>query len=307
MADKNLEATLDRILAAMESGVIPWQKPWDENHVYDDTPRNMATGKPYHGFNLITLSSWLTGYTSPFWGTFKQINKLGGKIKKGEKHSVVVFWKTFDKTEITEHLDPATGQIVVTQSQKKIPFLQTSMVWNYEQCEGLPEKFAATTEVSPIRPVPDIIANWHNKPEIRWAGNRAFYTVTTDTLTIPPYEQFHDETGYVSTLFHEAAHATGHASRLNRTFGKRFGDTEYSKEELIAEIASAFLCVVSGNPFKVDDTAAYLQHWLTALKSDKMMLVYAASAANKVVEYIVNNKSGDNFADDTAPAYISSD
>ncbi|EKD28836.1 MAG: protein of unknown function DUF1738 [uncultured bacterium] len=274
------EKITNEIIEKIESEqILPWQKPWKAV-----CARNLVTDKPYRGFNYLNLN--FQNFQSPYWMTFLQCKELGGKIKSGEKSTVIIFWKT-GSVEDRE-----------TEEMKRSILLKTYSVFNLEQTEEIPEnkipKFQFEHK-NPIEEAESIIRNFPNKPEIRFhTEDRAYYSPSQDLISIPAKESFKNQEDYFNTIYHEGVHSTGHSSRLNRkgiTERNRFGSEEYSKEELIAELGAAFLCAESNILNKtINNSAGYLQSWLKALKSDPHMIIHASQAAEKSAKYILNSK-----------------
>lgn len=274
MKDIYAEVT-DRIIKQLEQGVIPWQKPW----IASGAAISHSTGKPYSLLNQILLSR------PGEYATFKQISEEGGRVKKGEKSSMVVFWKWIEQED-----EDNPGEM------KKIPFLRYYNVFHIDQCEGIKPRHS--------RPLPDVVkpdeaaeaiaADYLTRSGVTLtheAGDRAFYRPSTDSITLPLLAQFKDTAEYYSTLFHEMTHSTGHASRLNRlTKVAAFGSEEYSKEELIAEIGAAALVNHAGleTSGSLTNSAAYIKSWLAALRDDKRLIVSASGKAEKAVNLILN-------------------
>lgn len=280
----------DAIIAQMESGVMPWRRPWSSMNFSGSVARPQRhNGERYQGINILML--WIAaefkGYESPHWLTFKQAKELGGNVLKGEKSSRVVYYSTFKKTE--DMTNVKTGE---TESvDVKIPFLKTYCVFNSQQCENLPERYQGTPAES---------HQWERNEQaetffaqlsadLRHGGSSAYYSPGLDYVQMPEPERFPSAAEYLSTLAHEFIHWTRHTSRINRTFNqKRFGDDGYAMEELVAELGSAFLCadlgIEIGEPR--EDHAAYLKSWLDVLKADKRAIFTAASYASKAVEFL---------------------
>lgn len=257
-----------QIVEALEKGVVPWRKTWASS-----SPTNICTKKAYRGINTILLS--LNSYTSPYWATFKQVQGLGGSVKKGEKSTTVVYWQFISKTDDDGN-------------EVKFPMLKYYQVFNIEQTTL--ESPVVEFVNDPIVFADAIINGMPNAPKIEF-GNKACYSPVTDKVTIPELSSFLSAEEYYSTLFHELGHSTGHASRLDRTgvSGKvYFASDDYSFEELIAEFTAAYLCGETGivQPV-IENQAAYIQNWLTVLKGDNTILMKAASAAQKATDYIV--------------------
>jgi antirestriction protein ArdC len=304
MSTKVYEIVADRIISALEKGVIPWRKEWDAA-ASDRLPINAQSGKPYRGINVLTL--WCEqaekGYTSNQWVTYKQAQALGGNVRKGERSTPVVFWK-FDKK-----VDKQTGEV------DAYAFARYYSVFHVSQCDGLA---AAAPEIAADRPAftplesAEIIAKRYldsaNAPRLRHGGARAYYTRELDYVQIPDRETFRSAQGYYSTLFHELAHSTGHSSRLDRlkdgALCSPFGSEDYSKEELTAEMTAAFLCAESSiaNDATLNNSVAYIQSWLRVLKNDRGMVVSAAQRAQRAADYILDRKAYAETAGETAAA-----
>jgi antirestriction protein ArdC len=264
-----------RILALLDAGTVPWQRPWS---VTTGAPRNLLSQQPYHGINVWLLGS--AGYAAPFWATFHQVKAAGGSIKKGEHGTPVVFWKTYDK--VVPERDTPEKRFV----------LRSYTVFNAAQCDGI----AVPTLDQPIHPFTPIerctklVGDYPAPPTILHSRDRACYRPSTDTVLMPDPTLFAVPEEYYSTLFHELTHSTGHPTRLNRATladAVRFGDVSYAKEELVAEMGAAYLCGVCGIAnTTVTNSAAYLAGWKKALKNDPTCVVMAASQAEKAANYI---------------------
>jgi antirestriction protein ArdC len=295
MSSKVYEIVSDRIIAALEKGIIPWRKEWDavgSNRM----PINAHSGKPYRGINVLTL--WCEqadkGYASNQWITFKQALELGGNVRKGERATPIVFWK-FDRKK-----DAATGKV------EEFCWARYYSVFNVAQCDGIatdaPAVPADRPAFSPIESAEMVTARYldsPNAPRLRHGGPQAFYTVTLDYVQMPDRDTFRSPEGYYSTLFHELTHSTRHASRLDRrnenesaNIARAFGSEDYSKEELTAEMGAAFLCAESGiaNDATLNNSVAYIQSWLKALKNDRQMVITAAQRAQRAADYILDRK-----------------
>jgi len=271
------EDITNRIVQAIESGAAKaggWKMPWHTSG--GGRPVNVLTGRTYTGVN--TLNLWLDmqqkSYTSPVWGTLRQWNETGAKVRRGERSSLVVFWKDLPKKESKDGED-ADKRFV----------LKTSYAFNAAQVDGyeLPEPIQAHEPCAADKLVAAAGI------DVRFGGGRAYYHQTQDFVQLPYLSDFHSVAGFQSVLLHEAAHWTGHKDRLAREFGKRFGDQAYAFEELVAELSAAFLCAdlgVSNTPR--DDHAEYVVSWLRVLKSDPRAIFTAASQASKAAEFLLS-------------------
>ena len=272
----------DRIIEALEQGTRPWMKPWSAENAEGRIERPIRhTGTPYRGVNVLLLwgDAIDKGFQSPQWMTYKQAQELGGQVRKGETGSLVVFADRYTKKETDEQ-----GQ----EAEREIAFMKGYTVFNTEQIDGLPAQYQHTPR--PALPKMEL----HQAAEafftgtgarIRHGGARAFYVPSQDFVQLPPPETFKDAESYAATKAHELIHWTGHASRNDREFGRRFGDNAYAFEELVAELGAAFLCADLGiTPDVRDDHAAYLASWLKVLKSDKRAIFTAATLAQKAAD-----------------------
>ena len=272
----------ERVIALLEQGTIPWQKPFNVKRGF---PRNLVSKKPYRGINVFLLHSM--HYESPFFLTFNQAHQLGAHIRKGEKACPVVFWKQIEVEDKDTH------------EMEKIPMARYYHVWNVVQVDGLNGLPDPAPEAPTTRPA-EIVANMPQRPEIKYGMAKAFYSPSGDFVGMPNRERFTSEDNFWGTIYHELVHSTGAAHRLNRptiTEENSFGSEEYSREELIAEMGSAFLCGQAGIAERtLNNSAAYLQNWLEALKNDHKLIVQAAAQAQKAADFILGTK----FEDATA-------
>lgn len=262
------EVITTRIIDMMQKGTVPWRQPWRAG---GGEPKNLVSGKAYRGINVLMLGC--QGFTSPYWLTFNQARQRGGNVRKGEKGSPVIFYKTYE--------DKAGEDRFV---------LRYFTAFNADQCDGIevPRPEGARTPHERIAACEKIVKGYRG-PTIE-TGGRACYRPLTDTVTIPALDAFDRREEYYSTLFHELAHSTGAKNRLDRdgvTGGSTFGSHAYSFEELIAECGAAFLCGVAGiDAATVDNSASYLSHWIKKLKSEPLWMVKASSAAAKAADFI---------------------
>lgn len=284
----------DRICELLESGVCPWVQPWGS---VADCAFSRATGKPYSMLNQMMLADPDKNYSSISelyadiageWLTYKQAQEAGGTVRKGEHGRKVVFFKVIEKA----------GEDGKTQ---KIPYLTTYTVFRIDQCDGIQQKYHTEGDephdVTTNKTAEAVVTNYVRRSGVtvnHVRGNQAYYSPALDTVVMPNLEQFHGMPEYYSTLFHELTHSTGHVERLNRLSKiAAFGSDKYSVEELTAEIGSASILATLGIDMdgSLRNSAAYIKGWLAALRSDKRMIVTAASRAEKAVRMIFGLES----------------
>jgi len=268
----------DRIVARLKAGVVPWRQPWS-NKGFGVMPRNAVTNRAYSGANVILLWSRAqeSAFTDPRWLTFKQALELGGHVRKGEKGETVIY-----VSKVIREDDDGV--------RRAIPFLKAYTVFNVSQCDNLPAKVTnpdgAQRVINPN--ARDELADAFiasTGADYRHGEARAYYQPAGDFVNMPAFETFKSASSYYGVAFHELGHWTGAEKRLNRTFGKRFGDRAYSAEELVAELTSAFLCA----EFAFDNDgadAAYIAHWVQFLEEHDKAIVAAAAAASRAVEFM---------------------
>jgi len=279
----------EKIVALLEQGTVPWRKPWATSQ---GMPRNLVSKKEYRGVNLMLLGC--QQYSSPYWLTYKQATEKHGNVRKGEKSSLVVFWKMMDRNSVADAPDVAENSI-----SGKIPMLRYYNLFNLEQCEGIesPTQEVPSYEFTPIEKAEQIIQNMPNRPEIVYGSNVACYQPLIDRVRMPNETQFQKSEELYSVGFHELAHSTGHKSRLARKEVmecNEFGSDPYASEELTAEICSSYLCAHAGiSNETLDLSASYIDGWLSVLRKDKKAIVIAAARAQAAADYILNRHFGE--------------
>lgn len=270
------------IIEKLEAGCVPWHRPWNSSA---DLPRNIVSGRPYRGIN-----AFLLGCTGSTWfATYKQIQERGGRVNTGARSLPVVYWA------LRQVEDSDTG------SEKNIPILRYYRVFSLDDVSGVPIPAPAETTrpFSPIKSAEHIVECMPQRPEIKTGQPQAYYSPSLDYVNMPRHELFLSDEAWYATLFHELAHSTGHEDRLNRstvTKSAYFGSSEYSKEELIAECCAAFLSAEAGiSNAVIDNSAAYIDGWLRALKSkdNRGMVIQAAAAGQKAADFILNRRTAD--------------
>jgi antirestriction protein ArdC len=274
----------DKIISKLEQGNIPWQKPWKS--IQFGLPQNFISKKVYRGCNF--FEALFEDRATPYWLTYKQAKELGGNVKKGETGIPIIYFQLIEREQ-------SNGDI------SRFPMVKKSTVFNLEQIEGIVNPFAEEKkkfeeenliDFNPIESCEELLSTFIDKvaPYSHDSGQRAFYRPGIDAIVMPEKEYFHKPEGYYSTLFHEMAHSTGHTTRLDRDgiIGHhQKGSKGYAREELVAELTSAFLCSKAGIENDViENNAAYIQNWLGALKNDKMIVYDAMKDAFKAIEYL---------------------
>lgn len=283
------EEITNKIIAAIEAGAGEFQMPW---HSLGAMPKNASTQALYRGINILSLETSRSErqLASPYWASFKQWQELGAKVNKGEKGTLIVFYKSLLVED--GETPPADAESEPAENgQKRIFFLRHSYVFNADQVEGwmVPEAFPDPTER--LTAVDAFIRS--TGAEIREGGARAFYNQENDFIGMPLRSLFIESStqkateGYYGTLLHELVHWTGSAARCNRNMKGRFGSGSYAEEELVAELGAAFLCSQLGiSPSVRLDHAQYLDQWLKVLKSDAKAIFRASAQASRAVAYL---------------------
>lgn len=287
------ESVTKRIITELEQGRVPWVQPWGTPDV--DTPlglpRNGSTSKTYSGINILILwgAAIEHGRSTQNWLTFKQALSLGGCVRKGEKGTTVVYADRFvpnkERVKAAENGD----------DPQAVAFLKRYTVFNADQCDGLPDNLFAGAPPLPEReliPCAEALIE-ATGADFRIGGDKAFYVPGQDYVQVPPQPAFRAQIDYYRTCFHELGHWTGHETRLARSFKGRFGSKPYAREELVAEIASAFVCA----SLRIVPTVRhsdYIATWLDLLREDDRAIFHAASLASKAADFILAFQESDS-------------
>ena len=267
----------DQVIEAMLTAGTDWVKNWSVPKAMQ--PTSLSTGKQYNGINWLILSMRKAsrGYRTSEWATFQQWKKLGASVKKGEKSTLVVLYKTVQikdkETEETQH----------------IPMMKHFRVFNADQVEGyepvIPEDSFADLPATEA----DKVATLAGATVKNGDAARAYYAPKQDFINMPFQAQFDSPEGYACTLLHELTHWTGHKSRLDRDAKTGFGTKDYAFEELVAELGAAMLAGSLGICAEPrDDHAKYLNSWIKVLKDDPQVIFKAAAKANQAAQFILN-------------------
>ena len=270
----------DTIIQELENGVASWAKPWNGSNAFVQT--SFASGKAYKGINrlILGMSATENGYTSNKWVTYNQAKKLGGQVRKGQKSTPVILYKTIAVDEANKE----TGEA----ESKSIPLMRTFNVFNIDQIDGIEDAEKTTQAVKTWNDLTHVENDIQaTQADVRYTDeNQAYYHTVSDYVAMPSKDQFDDAGAYYATLLHELTHWTGHKSRLDRTNGKVFGDDAYAKEELVAELGSAFLCANYAITGKLQH-ASYIKTWIAVLKNDKKLIFKASAAAQKASDLLL--------------------
>lgn len=283
------ETVTQRVISELEEGRVPWVKPWgDEGSANAALPRNALTGRCYSGINILILWGAVIEHRWPaqHWLTFRQALNAGGNVKRGERGTTIVYADTFSPKG---EADRAARD---GDAARVIPFLKSFTVFNVAQCEGIRpglEIDPLPLEPEEISPVAEAVIA-ASAVEYLIGGNRAFYVPSKDFIRMPPPRAFVSAEDYYCTALHELVHATGHPQRLDRATLTGTGAKDYGREELVAEMGSAFLCAALG----IEPTirhADYLGAWLAILKEDNRAIFRAASQASRAADWLLARRS----------------
>lgn len=330
MADRDIRKEVtDRIVAALEQGVLPWRRSWRDDGRGVGLPENASTGRTYSGGNrMILLAAGMgAGHKDNRWLTFNQAKTMGGAVEKGQHGTPIEYWETtpfwkrkgielehqgklvkmgtWPKTDHPKTIALADGReveakdVTVLQDGKRHTWRQAEQmlstmiskvhtVFNVEQCRNLGiDPIQQPSEPDFGKALNIMRGMQGDGVALNHGGNHAFYNVGRDAITMPHHTQFESHEKYVGTLLHELGHATGHPDRNNRPLGNAFGSSNYAKEELIAELTSAFVAAETGVGFDDQDHASYIGSWLDALSKDKHEVFRAAKTASQAADYLI--------------------
>lgn len=279
----------DKIIAQLQAGRVPWVQPWSAARAPLDMPHNASTRSRYSGINIVILWDAVVsrGFSTNAFLTFRQALRAGGNVRKGERGTTVVYAKPFTPKE-EKRRAAAEGR-----EPGRIPMLKRFTVFNTDQCEDLPAEICTPAAPVPqglILPAAEALIK-ATRADFRIGGDQAFYAPGFDYVQVPRPDAYFEPINWHRTAFHELGHWTGHPSRLGRDQKGRFGSTEYGREELVAEMAGAFVCAAMGIAPTVRH-ADYLGSWLTIIREDNRAIVRAASAASKAADFILGYREG---------------
>jgi antirestriction protein ArdC len=295
----------DNIVALLEKGVAPWQKPWNAQSQLA-MPVNPTTDRAYRGGNAIHLLAvgLQRNYEDPRWMTYKQASEHGWQIRRGEKGTQIEFWDVKTQSDASKPSGQSAEKLKDSEQspgdsgQRLVHRVYT--VFNARQIEGLPALNPVTREPFEVAEAGERILKNSGAKMLHDQADRAFYDRRRDAIHLPPKEAFKDAPGYYGTALHELSHWTGHPNRLDRwtlNDNYRFGDTKYAKEELRAELASVFIAAEKGIPHDPENHAAYVGSWIQALKQDKNEIFRAAHDASKAADLLLSLERDVSIAD----------
>lgn len=295
------QVVTDRIIEALEAGVVPWRCPWIRDAPV--MPSNATTLSEYRGINVLMLwlGSMIGGHTSPYWLTFRQAKAAGGAPRKGEKGTPCVRWVEWDRV-----LNEAEAREAIAEGKKvrrddkgrrvlRAMGPRAFTVFNIEQCDGLTLALpqvdeAQRSEWDAIEAAEQLLYGMTDGPTIRELGDRAYYQPSADAMVLPTRDRFADRREFYLTAFHELTHSTGHSSRLNRRDLAEAIESRshaaYAREELTAEVGAAMLCARAGIEIPAESSASYIAGWLERLRGDSRLVITAAQHAQKAVDLI---------------------
>ena len=278
MARESTEQRITRhVLEAMQGDELPWRKPWRGESSL--SPVNHRTNYQFRGVNVLTcmISQWAQGFETNRWLTLPQANSLNSKIRPGSKSTPGIFYKEME---------------TIDDSGEKVQYyIAKPIAWfNIDQIDGIDYEPQQVAEHEPddVQDAVDL-ANALGVP-IKSASPH--YNHAIDTIGMPDLNQFHTLAGYMGTLAHEVAHATGHKSRLDRPRHTRWGDEAYAFEELVAELSAAFITAKWGMSYQLEHHTSYIQSWLKKLDDDPKAVMQAAAQAQRAVDYIEKELTG---------------
>ncbi len=276
------EAVAEKLIALIEAGTAPWQKPWTPGRSAGILPINPTTGKRYRGINTLQLMA--AGYSDNRWMTYRQAAAREAQVRKGEHGTTIQYW---DFGQPASEKEKEEGASVEKKTRPRVFF---ATVFNAEQIDGLPPVATPSTPKQgwdQIARAEEIIVKSGARIEHR-DGDRAYYMPAGDMIVLPTKAQFPSAGDYYGTALHELGHWTGHFTRLDRDIGGGFGSVEYAKEELRAEIASMIISSELEIPHDTTRHAAYVKNWLVILKDDPLEIFRAAADAEKIQDYVLN-------------------
>lgn len=304
--EEKAKETEEMLISMIKKGTAPWIRPWKNEGILSN-PHNPYTGTIYKGFNSRNLlfKQKFHAYESSKYMSFNQIKDLGGNVKKGEKATKIIFSQFISKGDDIDNLQLSksekqrleeNGCVIKNRFYPVFNLSQTTLdmekLREYQEKKGLPKNLIfPRSEESRFEENPLIESILKNSgiEIIHHQKDEAYYRDSVDKIYLPPKESFTSTEQYYSTALHELGHATGHHSRLNRTYGKKFGDENYAKEELRAEIYSYLQAVELGIDYDIKNHASYVGSWIKNLEKNPQEITQAIKDVTKMVDYVKDN------------------
>lgn len=279
----------ESFIKGLERDGLSWKQGWADHGLM----RNATTEKPYRGINQFKLQlvSYFNDYNDPRWMTFKQIqNGDGLKLLKGSKGTQIEYWFPYDdvnrKSVTYKEMKDLIDDGQRTESDFRI-FPKYFTVFNGSCIEGLPELTKNNLDIEPSEIIETLSVSM-GVPIVNDGGDNALYRRSSDSIHLPDVTSFYSSQEYNATALHELAHSTGHETRLNREFGA-FGTRAYAREELVAEITSAFMMPNTGimaEDMNKENHQAYINSWIEFIKDEPEALIKAIKEAEKATNYM---------------------
>lgn len=281
----------NRVIESIEQGVLPWVCEWNAEGGDFCLPVNFSTGEHYKGINIMLLwmAKHMGGFSSSHWMTYNQAKAKGGQVRRGEKGTGIIFYKTLTKE--TDRFNSESGE----NEKDFIPMLRSFTVFNLDQINGVeaPEKVELTGGFNPLEEAEKILIA--SGVKFNEGGVNAFYRYSTDEITMPDRERFTNASDYYATAFHELGHATEHKKRCDALrYESKLKRADYAFFEVRAELTACFTMAGLGLVGKnIDSHSSYIKGWLEVLKSDKKAIFKASAQAQKAHEWI--EQANENF------------
>ena len=301
----------DAIIEQIRKGTAPWQKPWGPGERV--LPANVDTGRAYAGGNSLHLAAVQQerGYADVRWGTYRQIQARGGQVRKGERGTRILSFRDHRKIAVTDGrgrpVRDKEGKRVYRHERLPTPIVRQYTVFNAEQADGLPARPAPTPEpLWKVHQEAERVLADSGVPVRHVVGDRAFYSLNNDEITLPERMQFPSANHYYQTALHELGHSTGHPERMNRAtltqgMADGFGSPAYAKEELRAEISAMMTGERVGVGHDPSRGAAYVEAWVAALKEDPREIRRAAADAYKISDFVLERSRERQAEREAAP------
>ena len=273
------------IIEALRKGVGPWNRPYE---TIEGPHRNYCSGWLYRGINilLLELARWKKGFKYPLWLSYKEARKMGGYVRKGERGTSIVFFKKIEVPELDKEGNPVIDEETGKEKKKVIPLARFYVVFNVEQCEGIPLPTIEPREHKDPWEGNELLQKLYALPKIK-QGFIPAYNIEKDHIEMPPKGAFKSPEDYWATFLHELTHWTGHQSRCDRQLMNRFGDQAYAMEEMVAEMGAAFLGAMAELPIRKLQHPEYIGSWIRVLENDSKAIFTASRLAQEACDWLL--------------------